>query len=303
MLHQVLSSDDERETLYALELLTDTDDPDIVDDAVRLTRHESPSIRAAALRLLRSASDPPRLDGFPARVADEDVSAAAEALALWMRVNPEGATEALHELVKANDPTRVGAVLDCLEELGEVLTKDTAVNIVAANLDAADPLRRRVAARALGFIPESEELVPTLLRLMEDGDVEVARAAGTSAGKFGGPQAMAALFEELRHRPLRATARRALARFGGATCSTSCTDSFSTRRRMPSLRLALPAAMAELGDARAVALLVDFLPQDDHRLHYQVIKALGKIRGDKASAAKFPVKRSSTSSRASDWPS
>lgn len=285
VLHQVLSSEDERETLYSLQLLPGTDDPEILKDVEHLTRHESGAIRAAALRVLRSTSAPVALDDLAERARDEDAGAAAEAMALFIRAEPEAGARAFEALVDENDPRRLGAVLDGLEALGEPLAKETVVSIVAASRADDDPLRRKIAARALGFVHDTEELLPTLSRLLTDPDVDVARAAVTSAGRFGGPEALRGLLEALRRRPLRAAARRAIARYGDeglAAIATLLRDPATDRE----LGLALPAAATEAGGARAVTLLLELLPERDPSLHFQTIKALDRLRG--RISTKFP---------------
>ncbi|MGH9337010.1 MAG: Npt1/Npt2 family nucleotide transporter, partial [Vicinamibacteria bacterium] len=109
--HQVLTGTDVREIAYALELAQGIRDPAILDEVEALASHQSPIVRAAALRALQADSNANRLADLESRVEDEDPEAGAEALALWLRTEPSKAQEAFERQVAEGNVERISAVL------------------------------------------------------------------------------------------------------------------------------------------------------------------------------------------------
>ncbi|HXV60960.1 MAG TPA: Npt1/Npt2 family nucleotide transporter [Vicinamibacteria bacterium] len=274
---QVLAGDDTREILYALELLAGTEDELLLRQAASLTDHPSAEIRRAAFRLLRGAAASP-IDQLERRVLDEEPRVAAEAFALFLRVDPDGANRTLDFVIERNDVERIRAVLDCLEQSETTLSDLVLERIVRDRVYDETAGARMLAAQALGFLTTPPDALPSwLVRLLGDPDIEVARRAARSAGRLRVTEAFPALVEQLRRPPLRVEARRALARYG-----PEALDGLSGLLRDDTqeidLRRAIPQAVAEIDGQDGVEVLFDILPQDDQRLHYQAIKGLSKLR-------------------------
>lgn len=273
---QILTGNDAREIAYALSLVQGIRDPEILEEVSRLASHESPPVRAAALRVLQAAPEPGRIADIEKRVTDEDPVAGAEALALWLRVEPEKAREAFERLVEEGDVLRIAAGLDCLE--GKLILPDAALaSVVARYRASSSPAERRLAAKALGFLPPDAEAEGLLLALLEDPDVEVARAAALSAGRHPSEGVFNALVRMLARRPLRAQIRRSIARFGPESVP-KLQESLRDPRLHPAARRAIPRAIAEIEDPQSVEALFRSLPAEDPRLHYQGIKGLARLR-------------------------
>ena len=277
LFHQVLTGADEREVVYVLELAHGIDDPKILEHVSRLTSHEDAAVRKAALRFLRGSSRPPTLDDYPHRVRDDDPAAAAEALALWMTVAPDAGFEALRTIVAEGDTARIDAILDTVDLSEEIVTEVDVETFVATRCDAEDAPTRRLAARAAGYLHEDAGAVTCLPKLLSDGDIAVARAAATSIGRLRYESAYPLLVESLARRPLRASVRKSIARFG-ADRIDSLAKRFRDEEEDADVRVALPLVLAEFNDPRAVNALLASLPQDDRRLDYQGVKGLGKLR-------------------------
>ena len=280
LFHQVLAGADERELVYVLELAHGIDDPKILEHVSRLASHEDAMVRKAALRFLRGSSRPPTLDGYAQRVRDNDAGAAAEALALWMTVEPDAGFESLRTIVEEGDTARIDAILDTLDFSEQIVTEADIETFVRRRCDAEDAPTRRLAARAAGYLDSNTGdagAVTCLPKLLRDSDIAVARAAAASIGRLHYESAFPLLVDSLARRPLRASVRKAIARFGVDRID-SLAARFTDEAENPDVRVALPLVLAELNDPRAVTALLASLPQDDRRLHYQGVKGLGKLR-------------------------
>ncbi len=273
---QILEGSDAREIAYALSLVQGIGDLEILEEVSRLASHENSQVRAAALAVLQMAPEPVELEGIENRVADEDPAVGAEALALWLHFAPEKARTAFERLVEEGDARRIAAVLDCLE--GKQMLSDAALlSVVAQYGPSSSPSERRLAAKAMGFLPKDTEAEGLLLTLLEDSDVEVARAAALSAGRHPSQGTFDALVKALARRPLRAQIRRAIAHFGPEAVP-KLQDYLRDPGLHPAARRAIPRAIAEIEDPQSVEALFRSLPAEDPRLHYQGVKSLARLR-------------------------
>jgi AAA family ATP:ADP antiporter len=272
----VLRGSDPREIAYALGLVHGIRAPEILAEVTRLVSHESPEVRAAALRVLQGDIGPEPTPAIESWVQDEHPMVAAEALALWLRLEPAKAQGAFERLIEEGDVRKLGAILDRIKE-GWAVPEGDFSRIASRYVGSASPIERRLAAKALGFVATDEEGERVLLALLADPDVDVARAAVLSAGKHPSPPVFTALVEALARRPLRAQARRSIARFGPEAIP-KLEESLRTRALHPAARRALPRAIAEIDDQRSVEALFGSLPSQDPRLHYQGIKSLARLR-------------------------
>ncbi len=274
---QVLTSADDRELVYVLELASGIDDPTILEHVARLSSHENAAVRKAALRFLRGSSQPPLLDDFGDRVRDDNPSAAAEALALWVEVEPDKGYEALQAVIEQGDTERIDAILDSLELSEGLVPAADMESFVTERCQAEEATTRRLAARAAGYLDFESQAAGCLPKLVQDDDIEVARAAATAIGRLRYEPAFSLLVNSLGRRPVRVAARKAIARFG-----TDSIDGLVARYRDDgeefNVRLAIPLVIAEFDDDTAIDALFASLPHDDRRLHYQAVKGLGKLR-------------------------
>ncbi len=273
---QILGGSDAREIAYALSLVQGIGDREILEEVSRLASHENPQVRAAALAVLQAGPEPARIADIEKRVADDDPAVGAEALALWLRLEPQTAREAFERMVAKGDVSRTAAVLDCLE--GKSTLPDAALATVVARYGpSSSSAERRLAAKALGFLPKDSEAQGLLLALLGDPEIEVARAAALSAGRHPSEGTFNALVKALARRPLRAQIRRAIAGFGPEAVP-KLQEALLDPELHPAARRAIPRAIAEIEDPQSVDALFRSLPADDPRLHYQGVKSLARLR-------------------------
>ncbi|HEY7817232.1 MAG TPA: Npt1/Npt2 family nucleotide transporter, partial [Vicinamibacteria bacterium] len=281
----ILTGQDPREIVYALSLIPGIADPEILSAVSKLTSHENPHVRASAFRVLRTEQEPVAVADIEARIEDDDPVAAAEALALWLRLDPDRARKEFERLVSKGDVPRIAAALESLD--GGSLPDTALTSVVARYSESSAAPERRLAAKALAILPPDRAAESLLLQLLSDPDVEVARAAALSAGGRNAEDGVFdALVRALARRPLRAQVRRSIARFGPDAVPRLklYLQDFSLH---PAARRAIPRAIAEIDDPSSVAALFETLPAPDPRLHYQGVKGLALLRA-RGRALRFP---------------
>ncbi len=288
VLHQVLSGTDEKQILYALELLQGTDDEALIEPLTQLTSHPSAAIRAAALKLLRGYPNPPELGNLATLSRDRSADVSAEAMGLLLKIDRPRAAEERTRIFRSGDAARIHAMLNCMENspdlLEGILDEDFARRYVQAKGDK----ERELAARALGFLPATQQVVDFLSALLADGSIPVARAAAASAGKLQQHKLIPGLLAQLPRRSLRVAARSALSRLGPEVVNR-VGQLMADPGQDVTLRRALPQVLAEFEDQSIVTGILAHLPEEDLPLHYQAIKTLGKMRS-RYPGLRFPTR-------------
>ena len=131
-----------------------------------------------------------------------------------MTVEPDAGFEALRTIVEEGDTARIDAILDIFDFSEEIVTEADVATFVARRCHAEDAPTRRLAARAAGYLHDEAGAVTCPPKLLRDSDIAVARAAAMSIGRLRDENAFPLLVESLSRRPLRASVRKAIARFG-----------------------------------------------------------------------------------------
>jgi ATP/ADP translocase/HEAT repeat protein len=279
VLQQLLSGTDEKQTLYALELLAGTDDQVLAESVSRLTAHSSSTVRAAALRLLADFSSPPPLEDLDALTRDENPEVGAEALRLLLKTDFSRGVSELEKILQSGDTERIHIVLNHMENGSELIGGILNLEFVQRYDASEKEEERAIAAQALGFLPETPETLEILSRLLRDPATAVARAASTSAVHIKNEALVPILLDQLHRRSLRVTARRALVGLG-AQVAADATEMLMDPSRDPEIRRALPRLLAEFDDQKIVNQMLAYLPQSDPAIHFQIIRALNKMRAN-----------------------
>jgi len=261
-----------RQATYALRLLADAPGYDVRPLLQKLAHSAQPAVRekvyevAAALRydaLLEQALRELRAQGGPE-------AAAAYVLALA----PDRARLAA-ELLDDHNPKLAMAAMEALRQdpaLAEDLIGNEWLEQMAAS---GDPARRRLAAAALGV--RGDGGTELLNRLMEDLDVETARAACRSAGALRNRAYLFRLMQALGNVRLRGDAMQALSGFGPAICGflSDCLLDGSVPMRV---RREIPRVLKNIVDQRSVDVLLAAIDHEDISIRSAVLKALNRLR-------------------------
>jgi ATP/ADP translocase/HEAT repeat protein/CRP-like cAMP-binding protein len=279
-----LANPDESAVLYAIEMLEGLEKHHLVTPL--LLQHQSPRVRARALRALvssRSRGAARWLPTIERMVQDQDVDVRAAALrALAELAHEDAAVIARRHLTDAESRVVVTAAI-VLADSGNPSDEAAAEAALARIIDdtreivAAD---RAEAATALAHI-ENPRFRSLLVPLLHDRDTWVVRTAIRSARSMGAADGLfvPGLLSLLGQRVHKAEARETLIGFGESIVPVLAHVLRDEHEHLW-IRRHVPSTLAALGGPRAMTALVDSLNESDGFLRYKAIRAIEKLRRD-----------------------
>jgi len=269
-----LASPNERQVVYALQLLESVQGVDLSSSLRPLLGHPSAEVRLRALRLLRRPGEDGLLPEVKSLLHDLDEKVRREAVRYLTRFSPRPAPELLGQWLQEEDEGLRGAALYCVAEQPAMAASLLSPGLIRSFLKQGPEVRRQVAD-ALGILGETAYR-SILLELLEDPDPRVRKQAIISAGRTRSPELIPALLRHLGDRLHRRTTREALAAYGDAMIGPLA-DYLNDIDVPISLRHSFPRVLGLIHSQRAVNVLLDSLRQPDKILRYQSIKALNKL--------------------------
>jgi len=279
-LGSALSSSNERQAEYALDLLGVTQTGGFAELLAPHLNHSSAGVRSKALRALQWEQVGDLLPRIRELLHDADADVRLEAMHLICVQGGADRVETLRECLRDSDPMTRAAALGCIATYGtaeerDLVGTDTIEDVLAQRGPGAEHLRAQVA-RVLGTL-DRPELRRYLAELAADGSPVVAREAIRSMGRPGGVHAIEGLVSKLADRRFRAEARYALAAIGDAAVPVldqwigNENEELAVRRR-------IPGVLGQIPSSAAVEALAGHLDHTSPALRYHVIKSLNKLR-------------------------
>ncbi len=270
-----LGSRNEGQVVYALCLLESVEGVDLTAPLRPLLRHSSAEVRSRALQVLRQRQEPALLSEIEPLLRDPDDEVRRQAVRYFCRFSKESAGETLERWLDDGDIGLRGAALHCIAEQPSLAQEILTPALIESFLQQG-PEVRAYAAAALGVVRDPKYHA-FLLRLTEDDDPKVRAQALASAANIRAREFVPILLHRLEDRLDRRAARQALAAYGDAIVGT-LSDYLNDPSEPISLRREIPRILSQIDTQRCVDVLLDCLPQPDSHLHYQIIKALNKLR-------------------------
>lgn len=283
-----LEGDDPDRALYALELL------DLAGEVrphnqpfAKLLRHTSPVVRERAAAALVKHGDQVLLEAVQPLLQDDDIRARGEAVRLLCR-HCLG-DELMHFQMLLSDPrarVRAGAVAGYYDNPDRRLSElaETGLQNLASESGPPGATYRREAALLTAILPPSEATRRVLLRLLEDPEEPVRKAAILAAGRGAHREVVPALIRTLAETRMREEARTALVAFGDRILGTLA-DYLRDRSEARDVRVQLARVFVELPSPPAVELLLEALDDPDFGVRYHILKALDRLRRDHSELA------------------
>ena len=277
----LLDSENERQILYALELLQDVRNPDLVERVQSLCHHSSPEVRVQALRILFNIGIPRLTPQIEALLKDESEEVRTEAMHYVSVYGEVPSAQRLHSFLTDSDYKMKSAAIVCITRYGNdeeraLLTQD----FIEQLLLEKEPHRRLArlgAAKALGSLYGNPSLENHLLDLFCDEDIDVVKQAVLSAGNTGCVNFVSPLVDMLGEPTVRVHVRDSLATYGPAILDTLALTMTDKRLPMP-VRRQIPKVISMIPHQDSVDVLLSHLDQDEMDMRYKIIRALGELR-------------------------
>lgn len=285
-LMKLLSSTNERQILYALELLRGTKKGEFLPRFEKLLDHKSTDVRLQALKHLQGTETNALVKKIGTLIRDESPEIRVEAIRFIIS-HSEDRISTINDFLR-NDDYRVkdSALISAAEELQQDENLRSQINleelfkerfkVILSGANGRSELMKMTAAKVIG-ITKDPELYPYLLNLLKDSSPKVMEAAIMSAGKIRSKNFIPPLLDHLQTKSIRRYSREALSQYG-----EEAVEEIAARMKNPesalNLRLVIPKVLALIGSQKSVDVLFENLGQDDLELRYETLKALNKLK-------------------------
>ncbi len=266
-----------REIAYALNLFEIAHDRKVHPAVRGLLSHAEPTIRQQAIRLLARAGDATVKAEVEQLVKDPHLEVRTEALLYLTALDQTDPLQRIEQLGDFEDFSIRAAVVAFLARPGRSQNLEAAKLLLAKMAEEPGEPGRRTrleAARLLAILPDAFER--ELRLLVEDDDVEVARAAISGVGTLKKRSLVGVLVEQLSDPALHEVTVAALAKFGDRTVGT-LRDYLTDPEIRAEVRREIPKVLQAIGSRAAHAVLVETVLDRDVVLRYHTISALNRL--------------------------
>lgn len=265
------------EIVYALSLFEMAHDR-AVHPAVRgLLAHPSPEVRRRALALLSRADDASVTERVQEMLHDPDLEVRTEALLYLTEHSNVDPLQRLESVGDFEDFSIRASMVAFLARPGRAQNIEAAQLMLARMVDEGGPQGQRTrleAARLVGFLPDLFDR--EIKRLLQDEDVEVARAAILAAGRLKKRMFVGRIIERMQEPALVPAAVEALASFGDRIVGT-LRDALVDAEMPLDVRREIPSVLLAIGTRAAQTVLTESVLDKDVVLRYHCIAALNKL--------------------------
>jgi HEAT repeat protein/ATP/ADP translocase len=218
VLEKFLRYADREHKRLALRLLAAADSPALDGNLIRLLDHPDEALRVELLDMIEARGATIALPDVEMWLHQGNVSPQVKGAALraWCALyKPVALAHVTPYLDSPEPPIRFNALVGLLR-YGRVDCLATAENQLAILAQSADPTDRILAAEVIGAA-QAGALYPYLLRLLQDGDVAVRRAALTAVPQSPHPELFPLVIANVAGRQTRSAALAALTDSGEAS--------------------------------------------------------------------------------------
>jgi AAA family ATP:ADP antiporter len=266
-----------RDIAYALNLFEMAHDRKVHPAVRGLLHHEHAEIRQQAIRLLARAGDASVKNEVEELLKDPNLAVRTEALLYLTAFDQTDPLARIEQLGDFEDFSIQAALVAFLARPGPTQNVEAAKFLVSTMVEEHGEQGRRgrrEAARLLAILPDLFER--ELRTLLEDDDVEVARAAIAAVGALKKRTMIGTLLERMADPALNDVIVAALAKFGDRIVGTL--RDYVTDQEMPAeVRREIPMVLQEIGTPAAQSVLVETVLDRDVILRYHTIAAINRL--------------------------
>ncbi len=275
-----LASQNERQVVYALDMLTSVQGGQLTASVEPLLAHASAEVRRKAVQVLHQDGDASLAPRIKALLNDVDPEVRMEAMHFLCHHGEGDSLERMAEYLDHPEPTIQSAALGCIAAYGSPGEKELIDEaVIQAVLDyegEEGAFSRAQAAKALGSLNNSG-LRKFLVSFMNDPSPLVVREAIYGLGQAADFENVPWLLEKLADKQYRVDARDALAAFGPRILD-ALVNYFDDERGDDRVRRNIPRVMSEIQIQASVDLLLDRVDQTPPALNHHLLKALNRLR-------------------------
>jgi AAA family ATP:ADP antiporter len=281
LLLPLLDSKNERQVVYALELLQDVKNPGVAERIQQLCYHPSSEVRTRALRILSGTGGPEFVPQIEPLLQDVNEEVRTEAMHYICTYGGAEYNQKLQSFLANPDYRIKSAAIACIVQYGgdkerSLITRQL-IDQMLSEKGEYRKLARLGASKALGVMEQDSDVRQYLLELFDDEDVHVVRQAILSAGKTKCPELVPVLLERLDNPAIKVPVREALAACGQEILDTLVSK--MTDQRTPiSIRRQIPKVISMIAHQDSVDALLEHLDQDEMDMRDKMIRALSEIR-------------------------
>ncbi|OGG53265.1 MAG: hypothetical protein A3F84_05145, partial [Candidatus Handelsmanbacteria bacterium RIFCSPLOWO2_12_FULL_64_10] len=275
-LRTALGSPNERQVVYALDMLASAKGPKLAPLIRPLLKHPSPAVRRSAVRALQVHGDETLAPDVEALIQDEDPEVRMEAIQFLCRMRGGDPLKRMKGYLEHPDFRVQSAAVGCVAAFGAPEEKALIdERMIRALLSRPEEIRAQIA-RVLGAL-NRPDLRGYLWQVTEDPSSSVVRQAIESVGQIRDREFVPWLLTRLSDKRYRSDARRALVAFGPPILNT-LNDALTDETADLSLRRSIPRVLSEIPVQQSVDLLMASLERASLPLKHPLIKALNKLR-------------------------
>jgi AAA family ATP:ADP antiporter len=266
-----------REIAYALSLFEMAHDRKVHPAVRGLLNHDQPEIRRQAISLLARAGDASVKPEVEKLLRDPSLDVRTEALLYLTAFDQVDPLERIEQLGDFEDFSIRSSLVAFLARPGQTQNVEAAKLLLSKMVEEPGVDGRRTRLEAARLIEVLPDLFDKELRtLLEDDDVEVARAAIAAVGRLKKRTLIDRLIEHLREPDLAEAATAALAQFGDRIVGTL--RDYLTDLEMPTdVRREVPKVLQAIATPAAQVVLIESVLDKDVVLRYHTIAALNKL--------------------------
>lgn len=275
-----LGSDNEREIIYALDMLAGTKDKRLIEPVMALLPHSSDDIRRRAVHVLRTLSNDEIAHRMHDMLNDSDPRIRRDAIDIICRQAGKNRKEVLQKFLSGDDLTVCSAAVGCIAEYGDddeekLITGELLESFIDISGSGSESCRTQLAG-AFGRL-NRPSLKPILAKLMNDPSPHVVREVIDSLGDLQDEEYVSWLIDQLQYRRYRPRARQALAKYGDKIFPVLARYILDENISL-NIRYNITRIFSAVPTQASVDMLSELLDKAPAYLSYFIIKALNKLR-------------------------
>jgi len=294
-LKTALRGDNDRQVIYALDMLADVEGIDNTEDVKHLLKHKNNEIRMKTIRILQSGDDKTLINEIEKLVQDTDPEIRLAAMHYLCKRSEDNGKKVVQNFLEHSDEGIVSTAVLCIAQHGmpeikHLLNEDIFQRLLALKGETGENCRIQLA-QALSTL-NKPEFRSYLMNLINDSSLTVARHAIQSLGLTKDRELVQVLIKKLADKNYRLEARNALVEYGNRVLGT-LKDYLVDDSVDLIIRKNITVVLSKIPTQESVVVLTESLTKAPPSIKFYILRALSKLRTE-YSELQFEQKRIDT---------